>query len=78
MGNEWPWPGYQIPDCFGDRGTFCLDDCVVSCPVSEDCKNEFENALEEGYDDWRLTEWMYEQLENSKALRKIALQEMRE
>jgi len=46
MGNEWPWPGYQIPDCFGDRGMFCLDDCVVSCPVSEDCKNAIEEEEE--------------------------------
>ncbi|MHA2431756.1 MAG: hypothetical protein ACXADO_00820 [Candidatus Thorarchaeota archaeon] len=65
MGDEWPWPGYKIPDCFGDRGMFCLDDCVVSCPVSEDCKNEFEGELEEGYEDWDLTEWMYDELERA-------------
>lgn len=47
MSDEWPWPGYQVPDCFGDRGHFCLDDCAVSCPVWEDCKTAFEELEEE-------------------------------
>jgi hypothetical protein len=34
------------------------------------------SELEEGYDDWRLGEWMFEQLEKSKALRKMALEEL--
>lgn len=47
---EWPWPGYQLPACFGDRGSFVLDDCVVSCPVWEECKMTFEEAEDELYD----------------------------
>jgi len=43
--------GKNIPDCFG---TFwCLDDCVVSCPFWEECKeiaDEIEDE-EEDYDE---------------------------
>jgi len=47
---EWPYKGYKIPDCYPTEGCSCLDDCMVSCPLWEECleyEEENEQSLPE-------------------------------